>query len=204
MRLLISDANILIDMEAGALMETLFLLPMQFGIPDLLYYEEIEPGSPGLEDLGLQIMEVSGDFVAYAQQLPGQHNHLLPAKNGPKPSHNDYLALALAKQETCTLLTGDANLRIAANKEQVNVMGISFSLNQLRWRFSGSHSLIQVRQRLYFLCREEELQRRRNLEAILTRANFLQDAVLLDLLDGGMNPFHEPCTVGVGGALIEG
>lgn len=51
-------------------------------------------------------MEVSGTFVAYAQQLPGQHNHLLPAKNGPKPSHNDYLALALAKQETCTLLTG--------------------------------------------------------------------------------------------------
>jgi len=38
MRLLISNANILIDMEAGALMETLFLLPMQFGIPDLLYY----------------------------------------------------------------------------------------------------------------------------------------------------------------------
>ena len=123
MRLLISDANILIDMEAGALMETLFQLPMQFGIPDLLYYEEIKPGSPGLEDLGLQVMEVSGDFVAYAQQLPGHHNHLLPAKNGPKPSHNDYLALALAKQETCTLLTGDANLRIVANKEQVNVMG---------------------------------------------------------------------------------
>ncbi len=46
MRLLISDANILIDMEAGALMGTLFQLPMQFGIPDLLYYEEIEPGSP--------------------------------------------------------------------------------------------------------------------------------------------------------------
>ncbi len=87
-------------------MATLFQLPMQFGIPDLLYYEEIEPGSPGLEFLGLQIMEVSGDFVAYAQQLPGQHNHLLPAKNGPKPSHNDYLALALAKQEACTLLTG--------------------------------------------------------------------------------------------------
>lgn len=110
MRLLISDANILIDMEAGALMDTLFLLPMQFGIPDLLYYEEIEPGSPGLELLGLQIMEVNGDFVAYAQQLPDQHNHLLPARNGPKPSHNDYLALALAKQEACTLLTGDINL----------------------------------------------------------------------------------------------
>jgi len=123
MRLLISDANILIDMEAGALMETLFQLPMQFGIPDLLYYEEIEPGSPGLEDLGLQIMEVSGDFVKYAAALPRQYNPMLPAKHGAKPSHNDYLALALAKQESCTLLTGDANLRIVASKESVTVMG---------------------------------------------------------------------------------
>lgn len=123
MQLLISDANILIDMEAGALMETLFQLPVQLGIPDLLYYEEIEPGTPGLEDLGLQIMEVTGDYVKYAQLLPSQYNHTLPAKNGPQPSHNDYLALALAKQETCTLLTGDANLRIVASKEQITVMG---------------------------------------------------------------------------------
>ena len=123
MRLLISDANILIDMEAGALLETLFRLPMQFGIPDLLYYEEIEEESPDLDDLGLLIMEVSGDFVKYAEQLPGQYNHTLPARNGPKPSHNDYLALALAKQESCTLLTGDANLRVVASKEQITVMG---------------------------------------------------------------------------------
>ena len=123
MRLLISDANILIDMEAGALMGTLFQLPMQFGIPDLIYYEEIEPGSPGLEALGLLIMEVSGDFVRYAENLPSQYNHTLPAKSGSKPSHNDYLALALAKQEGCTLLTGDANLRVVASKEQVTVMG---------------------------------------------------------------------------------
>jgi hypothetical protein len=123
MRLLISDANILIDMEAGALMETLFRLPMQFGIPDLLYYEEIEEGSPGLDLLGLQIMEVNGDFVKYAALLPSQYNPMLTAKNGAKPSHNDYLALALAKQDSCTLLTGDANLRIVASKESVTVMG---------------------------------------------------------------------------------
>ncbi len=56
MLLLISDANILIDVEAGGLIETLFKLPMQFGIPDLLYYEEIEPGSPNLEKLGLRML----------------------------------------------------------------------------------------------------------------------------------------------------
>jgi hypothetical protein len=123
MRLLISDANILIDIEAGALMETLFKLPMQFGIPDLLYYEEIEPGSPGLDNLGLQILEVRGDFVKYAEDLPAKHANSLPASNGKAPNHNDYLALALAKQEDCTLLTGDANLRLVACKEQITVMG---------------------------------------------------------------------------------
>lgn len=85
MRLLISDANILIDMEAGALMETLFQLPMQFGIPDLLYYEEIEPSSPGLEDLGLQVMEVSGDFVAYAQSCQASTTVCFPLKTVPSP-----------------------------------------------------------------------------------------------------------------------
>lgn len=123
MRLLISDANILIDMESAELMALFFRLPMQFGIPDLLYYEEIEPGTPGLEALGLQVMEVSGAFVKYAESLPCLYNTQLPAKNGPKPSHNDYLALALAKQESCTLLTGDTHLRTVAHHEGVEVMG---------------------------------------------------------------------------------
>lgn len=104
-------------------MDKLFALPMQFGIPDLLYYEEIEPGTPGLDDLGLLVMEVDGEWVNYAQSLPAQYNHTLPAKNGAKPTHNDYLALALAKQEECTLLTGDTNLRVVAGKEKVTVMG---------------------------------------------------------------------------------
>lgn len=123
MLLLISDANILIDMEAGGLIETLFELPMQFGIPDLLYYEEIEPGSPNLEKLGLRIMEVTSDFVKYAETLPSQYNHTLSSKKGRKPSHYDYLALALARQEACALLTGDSNLREIARREKVEVWG---------------------------------------------------------------------------------
>ncbi len=45
MLLLISDANILIDMEAGEILGLLFQLPMRFAIPDILYWEEIEPGT---------------------------------------------------------------------------------------------------------------------------------------------------------------
>lgn len=148
MRLLISDANILIDMEAGMLIETLFSLPMKFGIPDLLYHEEIEEGSPELEQLGLQIMEVRSEFVQYAVSLTHQHNQTPSTKNGVKPSHNDYLAVALAKQESCTLLTGDANLRIVADKESIAVMGTIGLLcamieNQLLTVDDASQSIIE-------------------------------------------------------------
>lgn len=60
-------------------------------------------------------MELSGDYVDYAVSLP--------PKYGSRPSHNDYLALALAKQEGCDLLTGDQDLRRAAFGEKVGVKG---------------------------------------------------------------------------------
>ena len=42
MRLLISDANILIDMEEGQLLTIVFKLPFEFVIPDLLFFDELE------------------------------------------------------------------------------------------------------------------------------------------------------------------
>ena len=123
MLLLISDANILIDMEAGELMEKLFQLPIQFAIPDILYWEEIEPGAPGLEDQGMRILEVTSEYVAYAAGLQ--------AKYGSNPSPNDYLALALAKQEGCPLLTGDQALKLAAQQEDVTVMGTVWLLRTM-------------------------------------------------------------------------
>ena len=40
--LLISDANILIDMEVGGLLEAIFRLDETFAVPDVLYSEELE------------------------------------------------------------------------------------------------------------------------------------------------------------------
>lgn len=74
MLLLISDANILIDMEAGELMQ---------------------------------------------------------GKYGTAPSPNDYLALALAKQEGCPLLTGDQDLKAAAQAEDVPVNGTVWLLQMM-------------------------------------------------------------------------
>ena len=152
MRLLISDANILIDMEAGALLPFLFRLPVTIGIPDLLYYEEIAPGTPGLETMGLQILEVHGESVRYAAELPTRYNHTLPANSGARPSHHDYMALALAKQEACTLLTGDANLRRVAEAEQIHVMGsigllCAMIKNQLLTVDDDLYALQQMKQR---------------------------------------------------------
>jgi len=123
MLLLISDANILIDLEAGELLGVLFKLPMHFGIPDILYWEEIEPGTPGLEEQGLRVLEVTGKYVEYAASLL--------EKYGTEPCSNDFLALALAKQEGCPLLTGDQALKAAAQAEDVTVMGTVWLLRTM-------------------------------------------------------------------------
>lgn len=147
MLLLISDANILIDMEAGELMVTLFRLPVKFGIPDVLYVEEIAPDSPDLEVLGLAVMEVTPAFVDYALQLPGKY--------GEAPSRNDYLALALAKQEACDLLTGDQALKAAAHGEGVKVMGTVWLLGEM-----VKHQLLSIEQALVALDRMKARKRR--------------------------------------------
>ena len=123
MLLLISDANVLIDMEAGELTQECFSLPYRFGIPDVLYEEEIKPGSPYFESLGLEPMAVSGAFVDYAISLgdPVEAN----------PGMNDRLALALSREKRCPLLTGDMQLRMLAVKEGVEVRGTIWLIEEL-------------------------------------------------------------------------
>lgn len=122
MQLLISDANILIDMEEGELIEKLFQLPYTFSIPDILFYEEMEEDHGHLTELGLQLDELSGEAVSYAIGLTEQYK---------KPSRNDCFALALAKQEECPLLTGDRDLKAAAENEAIIVMGTIWLVGQL-------------------------------------------------------------------------
>ena len=113
-QLLISDANILIDMEEGGLLEAMFQLPFDFATPDILFFEELEEEHAHLPDLGLALKEVSSESMMYAMQLTGTYT---------QASSNDCFALALAKQEQCPLLTGDMALRKAAEKEAAIVKG---------------------------------------------------------------------------------
>ena len=98
--LVISDANILIDMKCGGLLAPMFRLDYVFAVPDVLYEEELSENPPGLARLGLRQMELAAEGVRYVEALAAN-----PRAKGV--GRNDLFALALARQEDCMLLTGD-------------------------------------------------------------------------------------------------
>jgi len=115
-KLLISDANIIIDMVAGELVEAMFSLPYEFGTPDILYVEELEEQHSDMIDAGLQLYELSPAYIDRTIEY-------LQLDIARRVSANDCMALALAQQEQCCLLTGDARLRQLATTQGVTVRG---------------------------------------------------------------------------------
>lgn len=122
MQLLISDANILIDLKEGRLLEAVFRLPYRFAVPDILFYEELEEQHTHLLGMGLMINELTSDSMLYALEL---------STRVTGPSRNDCFALALARQEQCPLLSGDRALRTLASQEAVVVMGTIWLVEQM-------------------------------------------------------------------------
>lgn len=122
MLLLISDANILIDMEDGSLMPVIFQLPYEIAVPDILFELELKERHSYLLQAGLKVKSLNSESVKKTEFLIGQY---------PRPSMMDHSALALALQEQCPLLTGDKDLRIAAKKEGVEVHGTLWIIEEL-------------------------------------------------------------------------
>lgn len=122
MKLLISDANIFLDVKAGKLIEVMFQLPESFAVPNILYDEELLQRHPELPSYGLQVLEIEEPFMREAYRLRGIYT---------QPSQNDLFALALAKQERCPLLTGDKKLRVVAESERVTVRGTLWLVDRL-------------------------------------------------------------------------
>lgn len=120
--LLISDANILIDVEDGGLITEFFNLPFEFHVPDLLFADELEESHAHLLDYGLKLSELSSKSMAEAERLIQIYS---------QPSRYDCFALVLAKQKRCPLLTGDMRLRKAAETEQVEVKGTIWIVGEL-------------------------------------------------------------------------
>ena len=123
-RLVISDANIIIDMNTGGLLRLMFRFDATFAVPDVLFEEELRTDHPELLRLGLKLLEMREDTVGYAARLVEKYRSL-------GASTNDLLALALAQQEKCPLLTGDGRLRTAGQTEGIEVHGTLWLIEQL-------------------------------------------------------------------------
>jgi predicted nucleic acid-binding protein len=122
MSLLVSDANIFIDLEEGGILEALFQLEAAIGVPDILFAEELEAQHAHLIGLGLRCIELRADAVRRVEALVERYR---------KPSRLDLAALATAEQERCPLLTGDRCLREAAEAEGLAVFGTLWVAEQL-------------------------------------------------------------------------
>jgi len=110
MLLLISDANILIDIEDGNLTSVLFRLPYEIAVPDILFELELRERHSYLLEAGLKVRSLTAESVKRTESLSFKYS---------RPSLMDHSALALAMQEKCPLLSGDKDLRIAAKSEGV-------------------------------------------------------------------------------------
>jgi len=120
--LLISDANILIDLEEGSVVAEFLVLPEDIATPDMLFAEELADQHPDLPEMGLKLAELDGPQIERAMELVAAN---------PKASRNDCLALTLAESRTCTLLTGDQALRLAANALGVEIHGTLWCVQRL-------------------------------------------------------------------------
>ena len=97
-------------------------MPFEFAVPDLLYARELaEFGGPALIARGLRVEELSGDEVTIAQTVRGAH---------PRLSLPDAFAYSLASARGWTLLSGDGELRVLAQAQQVTCFGVLWLLDQ--------------------------------------------------------------------------
>ena len=123
METLVSDTSVLIDLDRGTLVEATFRLPFEFTVPDLLYERELkEHGGPDFVRLGLRIAELDGDGVSLALGYRRKRRPL---------SLPDSFALALAKTNAWTLLSGDRELRELAEEKEVRCHGVLWLLDQM-------------------------------------------------------------------------
>lgn len=122
MQLLVSDSNVPIDIEHVNLTDSMFSMKIIFTVPDVLFEKELKSRHGHLIDLGLKIKSLSDKAVDRAIEFTDKYR---------QPSELDLFALSLAVEEQCPLLTGDKNLRKAADLEGVQVHGTIWLVNQM-------------------------------------------------------------------------
>ncbi|MCT7630955.1 PIN domain-containing protein [Aliarcobacter butzleri] len=146
MQLLISDSNVLIDLIVINQIDNMFKLPYSFIVPDILYDQELKNDHSNLLTKGLKIKKLSSETIMYSMELMEKYS---------KPGRNDLFALALAKQESSPLITGDQDLRDAAQKEAVVLYGTIWVIEELI-----AHNIITIDNAKGFYLEMKEKKRR--------------------------------------------
>ena len=119
----VSDTSVLIELERASLLTPSFRLRFGFAVPDLLYERELKSfGGDPLRKRGLRVEALDSAGVALA---------IAYRRSCPGLSLPDTFALALAKSNGWTLLTGDAELRQVAEHELVACHGVLWLLDRM-------------------------------------------------------------------------
>jgi len=77
-------------MNTGDLLRLMFRFDATFAVPDILFEEELRVDHPELPKLGLKLLELREESVAYAEGL-------IEKCRGLGATTNDLLALALSR-----------------------------------------------------------------------------------------------------------
>lgn len=126
MKVLVSDASVLIDLARWSLLAKTLRLPFTFIVPDALFEEELIDlegiGRPELLRLGLVVEGLGPEEFRRAERLQSEH---------PKLTVYDCFAISLAVSRGHALLTGDSEMRKLAEQEELEVHGVIWILDQL-------------------------------------------------------------------------
>lgn len=120
--LLVHDANVLIDLKQGGLIRPLFEGPWQIITPNALFERELASRHPELPGMGLGLFDVQGEWVLRSVQWESKYR---------QTSAMDRLCLALALQEQCPIITGDARLKKAAQAEGCKTFGTIWIVEEM-------------------------------------------------------------------------
>jgi hypothetical protein len=119
---LVSDTSVIIDLERGGLLESLFSLPFEFAVPDLLFERELKgPLGDQLMLLGLRVEELDPTELSRAIVVRRERTML---------STPDTFAFAIAEIRSWPLLTGDGALRRYALDQGVVTNGVLWICDQ--------------------------------------------------------------------------
>lgn len=125
MRVLVSDASILIELAKWSLLEALFKLPFEFAVPDALYEDELidlgQVDREQLKRLGLRVESLDAEGMARAVTYQTAR---------PKLTLHDCLAVTLAVANDWLLLTGDKRMRALADEQHLEVHGVLWVIDR--------------------------------------------------------------------------